>query len=97
MFLGLGVESRGREREGQEGSATSQRAQLWLCCRQAARTSVLPQGHQATIAGDRRALPHNPDLPPPHRLFQVAAVLPFPWEASLLPTVPSRSSPCCEG
>lgn len=35
MFLGLGVESRGREREGQEGSATSQQAQLWLCCGQA--------------------------------------------------------------
>lgn len=86
MLLGLGVESRGKKWEGQEGSSyTSQQSPL------SSEDLSLARGPLATIAGD-------PDLPAPHhtRRFQVAVVLSFLWEASLLPAVPC-SSPFCEG
>lgn len=87
MFLGLGVESRGKKREGQEGSATQASSRSF-----GSEDLSLARGPLATIAGDA-------DLRAPHhtRRFQGAVVLSVPREASLLPVVPSCSSPFCEG
>lgn len=55
-----GGEGRGRRAELHKQAVTA------LALLSAERTSVVPQGRLATIAGDRRALPRNPDLPALH-------------------------------
>lgn len=51
MFLGLGVESKGREREGQEGRATPAGSRCFGSAVGSGEDSVVPEGRLATIAG----------------------------------------------
>lgn len=87
----------GGEPEG--GSGRGRRAELHrqavaaLALLSVEGTSVVPAGRLATIAGDGgRRLAALTYGTAPGRLG-VAVVLSFPWEASLLPAVPSRPSP----
>lgn len=93
MFLGLGVESRGRQWEGQEGS-TTQASSCSFGSAVSSSTDLSPaSGPPGHHCWRRRAAAATPTHRHHTRLFRVAVVLSFPWEASLLPVVPP-APPC---